>query len=189
MLSWAELENEIAGCRKCGLCEGRTKTVLGRGNKEAVIMLVGEGPGAEEDLKGEAFVGAAGILLDSLLCAVGFKQEDIYIANIVKCRPPGNRVPTEGEADSCMPYLRNQAYLLKPVIIVCLGATASKYILRERDLRITSERGRIRQKNGYYYMPTYHPAALLRDPSKKTDMYDDFKKVRELYGKIKGKGA
>jgi uracil-DNA glycosylase len=185
MLSWAELEKEIENCRKCPLFAGRTKAVLGRGNKDAQILLVGEGPGGEEDLRGEAFVGAAGILLDSLLCAVGFQADDIYIANIVKCRPPGNRVPTEDEAETCMPYLRNQAFLVRPKIIVCLGSTAAKYILRDKNLKITAERGRLRQKNGYSYMPTYHPAALLRDPSKKIDMYGDFRKVKELYDKIK----
>jgi uracil-DNA glycosylase len=189
MLSWTELEKEIWDCRKCGLYAGRTKAVLGRGNREAKVLLVGEGPGGEEDLRGEAFVGAAGILLDSLLCATGFDPGDIYIANIVKCRPPGNRVPTDEEAEACLPFLRNQAYLVKPKIIVCLGVTAAKNILRDKDLKITAERGRLRQKNGYYYMPTYHPAALLRDPAKKTDMFEDFKKVKELYDKLKEEGT
>jgi len=189
MLSWGELEEEITKCRKCDLCLTRTKTVLGRGNIKAGILLVGEGPGAEEDARGEAFVGAAGKLLDDLLCALGFEEEDIYIANIVKCRPPGNRVPSEAEAQACFPYLRNQAYLVKPRIIVCLGVTAAKYVLAEKDLKISAERGKMRQKNGFYYMPTYHPAALLRDPSKKADMYSDFKKVKLLYDKIKKGGS
>lgn len=189
MLAWDELEKQIEACKKCELYSGRNRPVLERGNRQAMIMLIGEGPGEEEDRTGYAFVGAAGRLLDSLINATGFSPDDFYIANIVKCRPPGNRVPSEIEAQACISFLRNQAFLVSPRIIVCLGATAAKYILKEKEIRITKERGIMREKNGFYYMPTYHPAALLRDPSKKSDMYEDFKKVRELYERLKAENT
>ena len=189
MQSWDELEKQIDVCTRCGLYSGRNKPVLERGNRKAMIMLIGEGPGEEEDRTGQAFVGAAGKLLDNLISAVGFLPDDLYIANIVKCRPPGNRAPTEPEAQACISFLRNQALLVSPKIIVCLGLTAAKYILKDKDIRITKERGIMREKNGFYYMPTYHPAAVLRDPSKKIDMYEDFKQVKELYDKLKAENT
>lgn len=185
MLSWPELQNELEKCKKCSLYLSRIKVVIGRGNKNADILLIGEGPGAEEDITGEAFVGAAGKLLDNILCATGFEENDVYIANIVKCRPPGNRIPSFQEAEACFSFLRNQAFLVKPKIIVCLGSTAAKYIFKDMSLKITAIRGKIKVKSGFHYMPTYHPAALFRDNTKKVDMYTDLKKVKILYDELK----
>jgi DNA polymerase len=150
-------------------------------------MFVGEGPGEQEDLQGKPFVGPAGQLLDLLLEALMFDADDYYIANIVKCRPPGNRVPTDEEANKCLDYLRNQVYLIKPQIIVCLGATAMKYIV-DKNARITQIRGqwieRKMEKKECWIMPTFHPAALLRDESKKLLMWDDLKKVKLKFDEI-----
>jgi DNA polymerase len=150
-------------------------------------MFVGEGPGEQEDLQGKPFVGPAGQLLDLLLEALMFDVDDYYIANIVKCRPPGNRVPTDEEANKCLDYLRNQVYLIKPQIIVCLGATAMKYIV-DKNARITQIRGqwieRKMEKKECWIMPTFHPAALLRDESKKLLMWDDLKKVKLKFDEI-----
>jgi len=167
-------------CNKCVLAKTRTNVVIGRGNNlSAPVMLVGEGPGEQEDLTGLAFVGRAGKLLDHLLNALMFKPEDYYICNIVKCRPPNNREPSREEAEACLPYLRFQVKYIKPKIIVCLGATALKYLVSE-DARITKVRGTWIERPGFFrIMPTYHPAAVLRDPGKKEEMFQDMKKVRE----------
>jgi DNA polymerase len=141
-------------------------------------MLIGEGPGEQEDLQGLPFVGSAGKLLDLLLDALPIRKGDYYIANIVKCRPPGNRVPLEEEAEKCLPFLRNQVSLIRPKIIVCLGATAMKYII-DRNAKITQIRGQWVERKGFWIMPTFHPAALLRDESKKVLMWEDFKKVKQ----------
>jgi len=140
--------------------------------------MIGEGPGEQEDLQGLPFVGPAGKLLDLLLKAQMIKEDQYYIANIVKCRPPGNRVPTDEEAEKCLPFLRNQVYLVKPKIIVCLGATAMKYVV-DKNARITQIRGQWIERKGYWIMPTFHPAALLRDESKKVLMWEDIKKVKQ----------
>lgn len=178
MLNWDELTLECSKCMKCGLGGKRTNVVIGRGNINAKIMLVGEGPGEQEDLKGLPFVGPAGKLLDLMMDAQMFNKEDFYIANIVKCRPPGNRVPTDEEAEKCLPFLRNQVALVKPKIIVCMGSTAMKYII-DKNARITRIRGQWIERKGYWIMPTFHPAALLRDDSKKEPMWEDFKKVKQ----------
>lgn len=178
MYDWEKLIEECSACKKCRLGTTRTNIVIGRGNKNAPLMLIGEGPGEQEDLQGLPFVGAAGKLLDLLLKAILIKEDQYYIANIVKCRPPGNRVPNEDEAQSCIPFLRNQVFLIKPRIIVCLGATAMKYII-DKDSKITKIRGQWIEKKGYWIMPTFHPAALLRDESKKVLMWEDFKKVKQ----------
>lgn len=175
--SWDELKSICNSCNECELCCGRTNVVFGRGNTNSSIMLVGEGPGADEDALGEPFVGRAGKLLDILLCAMDIKQSEVYIANVVKCRPPQNRIPTIHEARTCLGYLRNQVYLQNPAIIVCMGSTASKYVLN-KDIRITQVRGNWIEKKGVYIMPTYHPAAVLRDDTKKIPMWEDFKKVK-----------
>ena len=175
--SWNELKEICNNCTECELHRNRTNVVFGRGNVGAGVMLVGEGPGADEDALGEPFVGRAGKLLDTLLCALEIGQDDIYIANIVKCRPPQNRVPTIHEARTCLGYLRNQVYLQNPTIIVCLGSTAAKYVLN-KDVRITQVRGTWIEKKGVYIMPTYHPAAVLRDDTKKIPLWEDFKKVK-----------
>lgn len=182
MLSWEELEQECKNCSKCGLGSSKTNVVIGRGNVNSSMLLVGEGPGEQEDKQGLAFVGAAGKLLDLLLEGLMFSLEDYYIANIVKCRPPNNREPREQEVEACLPYLRNQVALIKPKIIVCMGSTAAKYII-SKEAKITQIRGQWIERKGYWIMPTFHPAALLRDDSKKPLMFEDFKKVyNKLYG-------
>jgi uracil-DNA glycosylase family 4 len=178
MIDWEELHIECNNCRRCGLASTRTNVVIGKGNRNAPVMLIGEGPGEQEDIQGLPFVGAAGILLDLLLSALMFKEEDYYIANIVKCRPPKNRIPLDEEAEQCMPFLRRQVSLIKPTIIVCMGATALRYII-DKDAKITQVRGQWVERKGCWLMPTFHPAALLRDESKKIPMFEDFKKVRE----------
>lgn len=183
MLGWEELIRECTNCKRCGLGGTRTNIVIGRGNVNAPLMLVGEGPGEQEDRQGLPFVGPAGKLLDLLLDALMITRDDYYIGNIVKCRPPGNRTPTDDEANACLPFLRNQVYLIKPKIIVCLGATAMKYIV-DRDAKITRIRGQWIERKGYWIMPTFHPAALLRDESKKVLMWEDFKKVKQRLEEI-----
>lgn len=178
MLSWEELITECSRCHRCSLGNTRTNIVIGRGNKNAPLMLIGEGPGEQEDKQGLPFVGPAGKLLDLLLTALTIKEEDYYICNIVKCRPPGNRVPLDEEAEQCLPFLRNQVALVRPKIIVCLGATAMKYVI-DKEARITQIRGQWVEKKGYWIMSTFHPAALLRDDSKKVLMWEDFKKVKQ----------
>lgn len=174
-----ELKEAINGCKKCKLCNNRKNIVLGTGNPNADIMFIGEGPGADEDEQGIPFVGKAGQLMNKAFEGLGINREDVYIANIVKCRPPGNRVPEKDEAMACMDYLRAQVMLVKPKIIVLLGNTALKNILGE-DLSITKCRGKWIEKKSIKYMPTYHPAALLRDESKKIDFWEDLKEVLNL---------
>ena len=176
--TWEELEKSIINCNKCKLCSNRQNIVFGTGNKNAKIMFIGEGPGADEDRLGEPFVGRAGQLMNMAFQAVGIKREDVYIANIVKCRPPANRNPEDDEAIACLNYLRNQVILVKPKIIVLLGSVALKNILGS-EYGITSSRGKWIEKRGIYYMPTWHPAALLRDETKKIDFINDLKLVLE----------
>ena len=167
--NWEELEHSIIDCKKCKLCKNRTNIVFGTGNKNADIMFIGEGPGADEDKQGEPFVGKAGKLMNEAFKGIGINREDVYIANIVKCRPPSNRVPEEDEATACLNYLRNQVILVKPKIIVLLGSTALKNILG-KEYGITNTRGRWIERKGIMYMPTWHPAALLRDENKKIEL-------------------
>lgn len=174
--NWEELEESLKGCKKCKLCQNRNNIVFGTGNRQAKIMFIGEGPGADEDLQGQPFVGKAGKLMNMAFEILGIKREEVYIANIVKCRPPGNRNPEQDEAMACLDYLRNQVILLKPKIIVLLGSVALKNILGQ-DYGITSSRGKWIEKRGIWYMPTWHPAALLRDESKKVDFIKDLKLV------------
>lgn len=176
--TWEELENSILNCNKCKLCSGRRNIVFGCGNKEANIMLIGEGPGADEDMQGIPFVGKAGILMNKAFEGLGFNRDNLYIANIVKCRPPQNRVPEDDEAEACLNYLRNQVLLVKPKIIVLLGSTALKNILG-KEYGITASRGKWIEKKGILYMPTWHPAALLRDETKKIEFWKDLKLVIE----------
>lgn len=177
-VSWQSLYDEIYACEKCDLCRRIHNKVPGQGDVNARLMFIGEGPGADEDLQGLAFVGAAGQLLTKMIAAMGMTREEVYICNIVKCRPPQNRVPDPVEAAACLPYLRQQVALVKPKVIVLLGATAAKTLIRE-DFRITRERGRWIEKKGVWFMPTYHPAALLRDESKKRDAWNDLQLVME----------
>ncbi len=183
--SWTKLYSEIDGCTKCRLCEGRHNIVVGVGNKSADIMFIGEGPGHDEDMQGVPFVGRAGQLLDRMLAAIDLTREDVYIANIVKCRPPSNRNPEDDEAEACIPYLREQFALVRPKLIVCLGSVALRHILG-KELRITRERGRWHEKAGVSIIATYHPAALLRDESKKREAWEDMKAIRARYLQIKG---
>ena len=176
--NWEELEEAIKDCNRCKLCTGRKNIVFGVGNKNADIMFIGEGPGADEDIQGEPFVGKAGQLMNKAFEALDIKREEVYISNIVKCRPPQNRNPEPDEANSCMDYLRNQVLLVKPKIIVLLGSIALKNILGE-DYGITNSRGRWIEKRGIWYLPTFHPAALLRDESKKIDFWRDLKLIKE----------
>lgn len=173
-----EIKAEVEKCTKCGLCQTRTNTVFADGNPDADIMFIGEGPGADEDKTGIPFVGKAGQLMNQAFKGLGIKREEVYIANIVKCRPPGNRNPLKNEADSCLDYLRSQVLLVKPKIVVLLGNVALKNILGEQ-YGITSCRGKWVEKKGIKYMPTFHPAALLRDESKKIDFWNDLKLVIE----------
>lgn len=174
--TWKELEEAIKNCKKCKLNANRTNIVFGMGNKNAEIMLIGEGPGADEDKRGLPFVGKAGQLMDKAFDGLKIDREKLYIANIVKCRPPLNRVPEEDEAEACLDYLRNQVILVNPKIIVLMGSTALKNILG-KDFGITSARGKWIERKDILYMPTWHPAALLRDDTKKIDFWKDFKEV------------
>lgn len=176
--NWDDLKKSIAECKKCRLCTNRTNIVLGEGNINAKIMFIGEGPGADEDKQGLPFVGKAGQLMNKAFQALGINREEIYIANIVKCRPPSNRVPEEDETQACLNYLRNQVVLIKPEIIVLLGSTALKNILG-KEYGITAVRGKWMEKNGIKYMPTWHPAALLRDENKKIEFWQDLKEVKK----------
>ena len=182
--NWEELEKSMENCQRCKLYMGRKNIVFGTGNKEADIMFIGEGPGADEDEQGEPFVGKAGKLMDMAFIALGIKREDVYIANIVKCRPPSNRNPEQDEEQACLNYLRNQVILVKPKIIVLLGSVALKNVLGP-EYGITASRGKWIEKKGIYYMPTWHPAALLRDETKKIDFINDLKVVLEKENTIK----
>ena len=178
-----ELRAQCLHCTGCGLSETRTKLVFGVGPENAEVLFVGEGPGQQEDLTGEPFVGPAGKLLDDMLLIIDLSRENCYIANIVKCRPPRNRDPLETEQDACFPWLRQQMELLKPKLIVCLGRIAARRLIGP-DFRITREHGLWFQYEGIPVMATYHPSALLRDPSKRPDAFRDLKslqrKVREI---------
>ena len=176
--TWEELEESIKGCNKCKLCKTRQNIVFGTGNKHAKLMFIGEGPGADEDRLGEPFVGRAGKLMNLAFETLGIDRKEVYIANVVKCRPPGNRNPEEDEAMACLNYLRNQVILVQPEIIVLLGNVALKNILG-KEYGITASRGKWVEKKGIKYMPTWHPAALLRDETKKIDFIKDLQKVVE----------
>jgi DNA polymerase len=174
-----ELKAQVAACRACPLALTRTNTVFGAGNPQSRVMFVGEGPGQNEDLQGEPFVGRAGVLLDLLLDAVGLsRKHNIYIANIVKCRPPGNRNPKPEEMDACIGYLRGQTRLIAPRFIVCLGRIAAQKIIAP-DFKVTQSHGQWTERNGILLMGTFHPAALLRNPRQKPLAFDDFTRLRD----------
>ena len=178
MMDWKELKGICGDCTRCGLCETRHNVVFGVGNENADIMFVGEGPGEQEDLKGEPFVGPAGMLLDDMLSIIDLdRKKNCYIANIVKCRPPMNRDPLDTEQEACIGFLRNQVALIKPKIIVCLGRIAAMKLIRE-DYRITREHGQWVEKNGIWMTAFYHPSALLRDASKRPETFDDLISLR-----------
>lgn len=177
MLEWNELKQICMDCTKCGLCETRNNVVFGVGFENADVMFIGEGPGEQEDLRGEPFVGPAGKLLDDMMAIIDLDRRNSYIANIVKCRPPKNRDPLETEQEACVGYLRNQVALIKPKIIVCLGRIAAMKVIRP-DFRITREHGTWTQRSGIWMTATYHPSALLRDVSKRPDAFGDLMVVR-----------
>ena len=182
--SWEELQNACENCTKCGLCETRHNVVVGVGNPQAEVMFIGEGPGENEDLQGEPFVGRAGKLLDKMLDAVDLdRHKNIYIANIVKCRPPQNRDPKPEEQEQCIDWLRAQVRMIRPKIIVCLGRIAAARIIKP-DIKITKERGMWFEKGDILMMPMLHPAAVLRDPRRKPDAFQDFLTLREKINEI-----
>ena len=176
-MTWEELEERCRACRKCSLCETRTNLVFGTGNRQADLLFVGEAPGEQEDLQGIPFVGPAGQLLDLYLESVGILRDKVYIANILKCRPPRNRDPLPEEQDACMTHLREQVKLIRPKMIVCLGRISAMRLIRP-DFKITKEHGILQKKGDFVMTAVYHPSALLRDASKKEDMYRDMKRIR-----------
>jgi DNA polymerase len=174
-----DLRELIGDCTRCRLNEGRTNLVFGVGNPNADLMFVGEGPGRDEDLKGEPFVGRAGQLLNRIIEAMGYKRKDVYIGNIVKCRPPQNRNPAPDEAATCIPFLVGQIEIIQPKVIVCLGSVAVQFLL-QTEQKISQLRGNIHEWNGIPVMPTYHPAFLLRNPNMKKPVWEDMQKVMEM---------
>lgn len=183
MYTLEELQMIIKRCNRCPLSKSRTNTVFGEGSTEAKMMFVGEGPGFNEDRLGRPFVGRAGQLLDRMIESIGLKRQDIYITNIVKCRPPNNRNPYEDESKVCIEYLRWQVKIINPDIIVCLGAVAARNII-DSNFKITQSRGIWYNKGKFNIIATYHPAALLRDESKKVDAWEDFKNIKKKYEEI-----
>jgi DNA polymerase len=178
-----EIARQISGCSACGLHSSRNKTVPGEGNADSPdVMFIGEGPGADEDAQGRPFVGAAGQLLTKMIGAMGYTREQVFITNIVKCRPPGNRVPLPDEMSACSPYLRGQIGLIKPKIIVALGKTAIEGLLH-KPVAITRFRGTWSTYEGIDLMPTFHPAYLLRSPGKKRETWEDLQSVLAKLGK------
>ncbi|MBR5708086.1 MAG: uracil-DNA glycosylase [Oscillospiraceae bacterium] len=177
MASLDELKKECAGCAKCGLCQTRTNLVFGVGDPGAKLMFVGEGPGRDEDLQGEPFVGRAGKLLDAMLDIIDLDRSKVYIANMVKCRPPQNRDPLPEEQDACFPWLERQIEIIDPKLIVCLGRISAMRLIRS-DFKITREHGQWFDVGGRQIMAIYHPAALLRDPGKRPETFLDLKEIR-----------
>lgn len=176
--SWEILKNDCTMCTKCPLCETRTNVVFGEGNPQSEVMFIGEGPGEQEDLQGKPFVGRSGKLLDSMLENIGLSRtKNIYIANIVKCRPPKNRDPLPEEQELCINWLRNQTALLKPKIIVAVGRIAAQKII-DSNIKITKDHGKFYKKKKILMMPTIHPAAILRNPNQKPLVEDDFKNLK-----------
>lgn len=178
MMDWNELEQSCMECRKCALCETRHNVVFGVGDRTSPVMLIGEGPGEQEDLRGEPFVGPAGKLLDDMLELIDLDRSKVYIANMVKCRPPRNRDPLNLEQEACRRWLNNQIELVQPEIIICLGRVAAMGMIRP-DFRITKEHGQWFRINGRDYMAIYHPSALLRDASKRPETFVDLRTIRE----------
>lgn len=175
--SWEKLEQETLACHGCSLCETRKHVVFGVGNRSAEVMLIGEGPGATEDQEGIPFVGKAGKLLDDMLEIIDLDRTKVYITNIVKCRPPNNRDPLNAEQEACIGFLRRQTALLRPKIIVCLGRIAAMQLIKP-DFKITREHGQWFEKAGVRMMAIYHPSALLRDPFRRPDTFDDLKRLQ-----------
>lgn len=181
--SLKNLYDDVKSCTKCELCKTRKNAVFGEGNTAAKIMFIGEGPGRDEDELGRPFVGRAGQLLDKMLASINLTRNDVYIANILKCRPPGNRDPLPHEAAACLDYLRAQVAMIRPSILVCLGRISAGYILGQ-EVRISRDRGVWRESKGFFIMPTYHPAALLRNEELKKESYIDLKNIKAKYDEL-----
>lgn len=179
MNSLGELEVHIGDCHRCSLGDTRTRLVFGVGCQDADVMFIGEAPGRNEDLQGEPFVGAAGGLLDELLKSIGLHRSDVYIANILKCRPPGNRNPLPSEIETCTPFLREQTRLIDPLVIVTLGNFASKFVLKTQS-GITRLRGSVQHAGRFVVLPVFHPAAALYDNTKRDMLFADFARLKEL---------
>lgn len=176
MYSYKKLETIIQQCSRCPLSQSRNQPVMGRGNMKPWIMLVAEAPGAQEDLQGVPFVGPAGRVLDILLASAGLTRQDVYITNIIKCRPPGNRDPKPEEQNACLPFLRAETTLLKPPVIVCLGRIAAQKLI-DPNFKITKQHGTWLQRKGYWMTAVYHPSAILRDPSRLEETKKDFQSI------------
>ena len=184
MTDLSSLRAECLECRKCGLWETRTNVVFGTGREDAEVMLIGEGPGENEDLQGEPFVGRAGKLLDDMLAIIGLdRKTNVYIANIVKCRPPKNRDPLGTEQEACIDWLRSQYRIISPKIVVCLGRIAAGALIKP-DFKITKEHGLWFDKGGVMFTAIYHPAALLRDPGRRPETFEDLKKIESAIREI-----
>lgn len=183
MMDWVALQKDCLNCTRCELSQTRKNVVFGVGPRNADVMFIGEGPGEQEDLQGEPFVGAAGKLLDDMLSIIDLSRENCYIANIVKCRPPKNRDPKDEEQDACIGFLRNQVALIQPKIIICLGRVAAKRIM-DPDFRITREHGLWRERNGIWMTAIYHPSALLRDTAKRPETFEDLISIRDKIHEI-----
>lgn len=186
-VSWEGLWAEISACDKCRLCETRNNVVPGEGDPRARLMFIGEGPGRDEDLQGRPFVGRSGELLTRMIAAIGMEREQVYICNVVKCRPPQNRNPEPDEAAACMNYLRAQFALVRPQVVVLLGKVACRYVLKE-DISVMREHGRWYERKGTWFMPTFHPSALLRDPAKKRDAWEDFQRIQAKLTELEAAG-
>ncbi len=183
-ITWEELKSDCMQCKKCELCQTRTNLVFGKGNENAEVMFVGEGPGENEDLRGEPFVGRSGKLLDSMLQCIDLdRNKNIYIANTVKCRPPQNRDPKPEEQETCIFWLREQVRLMRPKIIVCLGRISAQRLISP-DFKVTQQHGQFIDKKGTLFMGTFHPAALLRNPNNKPAAFDDFVALRDKINEI-----
>ena len=176
-MTWDQLQQKCAECTACSLCKTRTNSVFGYGNKNADLMFVGEAPGEQEDLSGIPFVGRAGKLFDKYLEAVDISRDEVYIANILKCRPPRNRDPLPAEEDACIEHLYKQIEIINPKIIVCLGRISAKRLISE-NFMITKQHGQWFEKHGRPITAVYHPSALLRDPEKKADILEDMKAIK-----------
>lgn len=183
-MDWERLLSEIEACRACPLREGCSRTVPGEGDRSARLMFIGEGPGADEDRLGRPFVGRAGQLLTRMIEAIGMTREEVYICNVVKCRPPQNRTPTDEEAAACRPFLQRQMEGVRPRLIVLLGSTAGRCLLGESFHGVRADRGKWFFRGGSWILPTYHPSALLRDPTLKRAAWEDFKAARDKLAAI-----
>jgi uracil-DNA glycosylase family 4 len=181
MITLEDVRKELGDCKRCKLHRGRKTIVFGEGNEKATLMLIGEGPGYDEDVQGRPFVGKAGQLLTKIIQSVNLSREEVYIANIIKCRPPQNRNPEPDEIQSCSPFLMKQIHVIQPKIICALGTFSTQTLLKT-DAKITALRGKIYDLEGIKVMPTYHPAFLLRNPERKREVWEDMKKIVELLG-------